>query len=222
MALFKIKSMEIIDIHSHLLPKVDDSHLKKRHLKKMLEAIANAGVTQQVFTPHIDDPYVNTNRKLIMPTFEKAAEIAEGFNLKVHLASEYFVRDQEDFSFIPLEGKYVLCETDTTFAPPTYLDVLRRIRDKGYKIILAHVERYRWLSVDSPLFESLTGELECLVQVNVEGTQSERGRSYLNKGVVDFIATDNHGDLEKPYELYEILGQYPSILRKMSAFAQNL
>lgn len=220
--MFRINSMEIIDIHSHLLPKVDDSRLKKGHLKKMLETIAEAGIAHQVFTPHIDDPYVDTKAKLIMPVYEKACTIAESLGLHVHLASEYYVRDQKEFSFIPLEGKYVLCETDTSFAPPSYLDVLRRIREKGYTIILAHVERYRWLSVDSDIFRTLTGELEALVQVNVSGARTENGRSYLRAGVVDFIATDNHGDFKLPYELYEILGQYPGVMRKMSAFAQNL
>lgn len=188
----------------------------------MLTRIADAGVTMQVFTPHIDDPYVKTKRELIQPRFEEAALIAEELGVRAFLASEYYVTDQTEFTFIPHFGQYVLCETATDFAPKTFLDVLRRIRDKGYGIILAHVERYRWLTVDSELFSTLTGELEALVQVNVRGCRTHEGKSYLDRGVVDFIATDNHGDFDLPDELYETLGWHPEVAIKMSDFAQKL
>lgn len=214
--------MEIIDIHSHLLPGVDDSRLRRWRLRKMLTRVADAGVTMQVFTPHIDDPYVHTKRDLIQPRFEEAAEICEELGVRPFLASEFYVTDQKEFTFIPHFGKYVLCETSPEFAPQTFLDVLRRIRDKGYGIIMAHVERYKWLTVDSELFGTLTGELEALVQVNVRGCDTTAGRSYLEKGVVDFIATDNHGDSDLPDDLYETLGWHPEVARKMSDFAQKL
>lgn len=188
----------------------------------MLTRIADAGVTMQVFTPHIDDPYVHTKRELIAPRFEEASRIAEELGLKTYLASEYYVKDQKEFTFIPHFGHYVLCETSTEFAPQTYLDVLRRIKDKGYEIILAHVERYRWLTVDSELFSTLRDELGALVQVNVRGCHTPEGKSYLEHGVVDFIATDNHGDFDLPYDLYETLGWHPEVARKMSDFAQKL
>ena len=138
--------MTIIDIHTHLLPKVDDSMLKRRRFSAMMGKYREAGIDRIVFSPHIDDPYVDTRRDRIESTFEWAAAKAAKFGITCHLGCEFYVRDQERLDFIPHFGTHVLCETDTSFAPQGYLDTVRRITDSGYRVILAHVERYRFLS----------------------------------------------------------------------------
>ncbi len=215
--------MEIIDIHSHLLPGVDDSKLSRWHIKKMMNTYKEARINSIVFTPHINDPYVNTKREKIMPTFEKVSRVCEELGIKPYLGSEYYIRDdKKELDYLALQGKYVLCETDVNFAPHSYLETLHRIKDEGKQIIIAHIERYKWLSPDNPLFTTLKVELGALIQVNVKGVKTEIGRKYLRLGVVDFIATDNHGDFEVPFGLYKILGQFPDVARKMNAFVQNL
>ncbi len=215
--------MEIIDIHSHLLPGVDDSKLSRWHVKKMMNIYKEARIGSIVFTPHINDPYVKTKRDKIMPMFEKVSRICSDMGIRTYLGSEYYIRDDSKaLDYIALQGKYVLCETDVNFAPQCYLETLQKIKDDGKQIILAHVERYKWLTPESPLFRTLTEELGALVQVNVKGIKTEIGRKYLRLGLVDFLATDNHGDFEVPFGLYEISGQFPDVARKMNAFVQNL
>ena len=116
----------------------------------------------------------------------------------------------------------MLCETNVDFAPDCYLDSLRRLRDKGLKIILAHVERYNWLSPESETFRILRDELECLVQVNARSVSSEKAQSYLRSDAVDFIASDNHGNFEYPAILMEKIVGNPRVYQKMSRFAQNI
>lgn len=213
--------MTIIDIHTHLLPKVDDSMLKRRRFSAMMGKYREAGIDRIVFSPHIDDPYVDTRRDRIGSTFEWAAAKAAKFGITCHLGCEFYVRDQERLDFIPHFGTHVLCETDTSFAPQGYLDTVRRITDSGYRVILAHVERYRFLSPECELFRQLHEEYGCLVQVNARGARTDMGRTWLRSGLVDFIATDNHGDETLPLALYEILGQYPYVARRMNAFVQD-
>ena len=213
--------MTIIDIHTHLLPKVDDSRMSKWSFSSMMGKYKEAGISRIVFSPHIDDPYVDTKRERIEPTFEWAKEKAARFGIECHLGCEFYVRGQEELGFIPHFDTHVLCETDTTFAPEGYLDTVRRIVDKGYKVILAHVERYKFLTPDSKLFEELHDGLGCLVQVNARGARTDQGRLWLKSGVVDFLASDNHGDDSLPLALYEILGQYPYVARRMNAFVQD-
>lgn len=213
--------MTIIDIHSHLLPKVDDGKLSRWSFPSMMARYRDAGISNLVFTPHIDDPYVDTRKDRILETFEWAREKAAKLGIRCFLGSEYFLRDQGGEAYIPMFGTHVLCETDTTFAPAGYVDSIRAIRNAGYKVILAHVERYKFLSPDCALFEELHEELGCLVQVNARGARTDAGRTWLKSGVVDFIATDNHGDDELPLALYEVLGQYPDVARKMDAFVQE-
>lgn len=217
----KLDCMTIIDIHTHLLPKVDDSELKKRRFSSMMGKYREAGIGHIVFSPHIDDPYVETRRERIQPTFEWACEKAARFGIRCHLGCEFYIRDQEKLDFIPHFSSHVLCETDTSFAPAKYVETIRRITEQGYKVILAHVERYRFLTPDSDLFRTLHEDLGCLVQVNARGARTDMGRTWLRSGVVDFIASDNHGDESLPLALYEILGQYPDVARKMNSFVQE-
>ena len=219
--IFKLLSMTIIDIHTHLLPKVDDSTMRKWKFSSMMGKYKEVGIQHLVFSPHIDDPYVDTDRSRIDGTFEWACEKAAKYGIKCYLGSEFYVRDQNELSFIPHFGSHVLCETDTTFAPEHYLETVEKIISQGYKVILAHVERYRFLSPESELFHRLHDELGCLVQVNARGARTDVGRKWLKAGVVDFIATDNHGDESLPLALYEILGQYPYVARKMDSFVQD-
>ena len=59
------------------------------------------------------------------------------------------------------------------------------------------------------------------MQVNARGARTDQGRLWLKSGVVDFLASDNHGDDSLPLALYEILGQYPYVARRMNAFVQD-
>ena len=213
--------MTVIDIHTHLLPKVDDSRMKKHKFSSMMARYKEAGIDRIVFSPHIDDPYVDTKRDKIESTFEWAREKAAKAGIECTLGSEFYIRDQMELGFIPHFGTHVLCETDPTFAPPSYLDTVRKIREKGYTVILAHVERYKFLTPDCDLFQVLHEELGCMVQVNARGARTENGRLWMKSGLVDFLATDNHGEESLPLELYEILGQYPYVARKMDAFVRN-
>ena len=215
--------MNLIDIHSHLLPGVDDSRLGRFSVSKMMRAYASAGIGCVCFTPHINDPYVNTKMDMIERTFEKVAKKAEKEGIRAVLGCELYIRESpEPQKIYPLLGKYVLCETNVDFAPAGYLDSLRRLKDKGYEIIIAHVERYNWLSADSEMFSVMTGELGCLIQVNARAVGSERAQSYCRKGAVAFIASDNHGNFDYPALLLEKIVGNPRVYQKMSRFAQNI
>ncbi len=213
----------MLDIHTHLLPGVDDSKLGKFSFSKMMRSYSAVGIDTVCFSPHINDPYVDTKMGKIEKTFEWARRKAEKEGVRVFLGCELYIRDGIDAERIyPHFGEYVLCETNVDFAPDCYLDSLRRLRDKGLKIILAHVERYNWLSPESETFRILRDELECLVQVNARSVSSEKAQSYLRSDAVDFIASDNHGNFEYPAILMEKIVGNPRVYQKMSRFAQNI
>ena len=104
--------MTVIDIHTHLLPKVDDSRMKKHKFSSMMARYKEAGIDRIVFSPHIDDPYVDTKRDKIESTFEWAREKAAKAGIECTLGSEFYIRDQRELGFIPHFGTHVLCETD--------------------------------------------------------------------------------------------------------------
>lgn len=210
-------------MHSHLLPGVDDSCQSRFFFDRMLRCYAEIGFGGIVFTPHIDNPSVRTKKDRIQKTFEWASRKAEEYDLKTYLGSEYYVVDQKKIDLIPIFGKYALCETFTGTMPKDYLDVLRRVKDKGYEIIIAHIERYIWLKPDSEVMRSLVEELKVKIQVNAMGAMTKEGKRYLSLDMVDFLASDCHGDRKLVGELYRQLEKNPNVAFKMcDFFAQEI
>lgn len=215
--------MSLIDIHSHLLPKVDDSKLSKFSFSKMMKSYREAGIENLCFSPHINNPYVDTKMDKIEPTFAWASEKAKKEGINTYLGCELYITEGElPQKFYPLFSRFVLCETNVDFAPKCYLDSLRKIKDKGYEIIIAHIERYNWLDPESETFRVMKEELGVLVQINASSSRTSKANEYLTKGLVDFIASDNHGKFEHPKLLVEILTSNPRAYQKMNNFIKSI
>lgn len=212
---FTLDSMsELIDMHLHLLPGIDDSHLKTDEMDAMFSAYSLLGFKYIFFTPHLYNPYVITDIKGIGPMFEKAGRIAEKYGIITSLASEVYIREYDEYRILPLSGRYVLCEFSTTMPPLNLFEKLDRLIDRGFRIIFAHIERYNWFAPDNEYFK-MAKKRDILFQVNATEPLCKKSIEYLDSGIVDFIASDNHGDIEKPEILLKVLNQYPKIIDKM-------
>ena len=82
--------MTIIDIHSHLLPKVDDGKLSRWSFPSMMARYRDAGISNLVFTPHVDDPYVDTRKDRIPAVFGSTVPLDTSL-LRVHGRTECFL-----------------------------------------------------------------------------------------------------------------------------------
>lgn len=212
--------MEIVDIHTHLLPGIDDTHLGRESFSHLMEVMRKAGVSEVVFTPHLYNPYVETHIDKIADTFSWAEKLALEKGIRTTLGCELFVREFVKPDFLPIYSRYVLCEFNTDFPPSTIWDTMDYIEGRGYRPIWAHIERYRWMCIGDATFLEAK-ERKILLQVNGEEILTDKAKAYLNAGVVDFIASDNHGDEGKVADFIRTLASYPDVYRKMSAFAQN-
>ncbi len=204
----------LIDIHSHLLPTIDDSHLKEEEMYQFYERYKKLGFSLLCFTPHLYNPYVTTQVGNIGAMFSKAQGMATELGLKTALGSEVFIREYPTYKVLPILNKYVLCETDISLPPQALEEKLDRITAMGFKVILAHIERYRWLNMKSPFFQRAQ-EKGYLFQVNAERELTHRAKEYLDAGIVDFLSSDNHGDIEKVETLFDVYDQYPYVADKM-------
>lgn len=211
---------ELIDMHLHLLPGIDDSHLKSDEMDAMFSAYSFLGFKYVFFTPHLYNPYVSTNIRGIKPVFEQARLIAEKHGIITSLASEVYIREYDDYKILPLSGRYVLCEFSTAMPPSNLFEKLDVLINRGFRIIFAHVERYNWFDPDNEYFK-MAKKREILFQVNATEPLCEKSVEYLDRGIVDFIASDNHGDIEKPEILLKVLNQYPEIIDKMYEYLIN-
>ena len=208
----RVTDMGWYNIHCHLLPGIDDGQVKPSKLEEVLSLYKESGFSGLVFTPHLFNPYLTTN----VAAWNTAQVIARQIGLDVMLGSELFIGSQEVLQGIPFGGRYQLVEFPTSMPPKAWEQKLGLLA-RSVTPIIAHVERYHWLSVESEAFGKLK-EMGCLIQCNVDGIENARALSYLEAGVVDVIADDNHmrpASETLPYRLIELISKWPQVSRKM-------
>lgn len=137
------------DRHSHVLFGVDDGI---RTLEDSLAVLAydeEVGIKEVWCTPHVMEDVANTTEKLR----ERFAMLQEAYKgpIKLNLAAEYMLDTlfEERFhagDLLTMEDNTVLVETSTWNPPPDMTGTLRRIQKAGYRPLLAHPERYRYLN----------------------------------------------------------------------------
>ena len=169
------------DAHSHILFGVDDGISALEESLETLRFYEDAGLRTLWLTPHIMEDVPNTTEGL-RGRFEELKE-AYGGKIKLRLAAEYMLDNlfEERLSSGDLlthgEG-YVLVET-STWAPPIDLwGILEKIKAAGYRPILAHPERYRYMGM--PDYRKLRS-LGVVLQLNIPSIVGSYGESVRKK-----------------------------------------
>lgn len=196
-----------VDIHSHLLPGIDDGAKDIEDSISLIKKMSEYGIKNFITTPHIlGDVYPNTpeiiNSKL--NTVKKALIQREITDVKIEAAAEYMLDEQfsllleKDQPLLTLKDNLVLVEM-SYFSPPINLyDILFKIQLKGYKPILAHPERYIFYHKNFNEYYKLK-KSGCLFQLNILSLTEQYGKdvkktatTLLNKKMYDFLGTDVH------------------------------
>lgn len=190
-----------IDWHSHILPGVDDGIKKIEDSLKVLEVYESLGFKKVWLTPHIMEEYPNETQKL-KDVFESLKSRWKG-NLEIELAAENMLDnmfedrvEKNDFLPIGADKEYLLVETSYYTPPYGMEEMIEKARKKGYHIVLAHPERYRYM--DENDYKKLKEE-GVLFQMNILSivgaygeTAKKKAEWLLEKNMVDFLGTDIH------------------------------
>jgi protein-tyrosine phosphatase len=201
----------LTDLHSHLVPGVDDG---ARTVEDALEGIGRlweAGVRTLVTTPHLEGFLTQIPQKLD----DRLGEVDRAWESLESAAGGAFpgmrlLRGHEVMLDVPdpvltdprvrLAGTpFVLVEWPRLRVPPATTQVLARLRDQGVRIILAHPERYHGMDSEGNLAGAWR-QMGALLQVNYgslvgrygEGPR-KRAFAFLERGWVDLFSTDFHG-----------------------------
>ena len=140
------------DHHSHILPGVDDGVETMNEALRILATYETLGIKELWLTPHIMEDIPNNPSKLQV-CFEELKAAYTG-NITLHLAAEYMIdnylrqllNDNKELLPIGTSGKHILVETSYYNAPMRMNDTLQQIKSLGYFPLLAHPERYMYLS----------------------------------------------------------------------------
>lgn len=196
-----------IDIHSHLLPGIDDGAKTFADTLQLTKALQSFGISEFITTPHIiqhiwdntHEQITNNKNKTITYLNEK------GITLPFRAAAEYLMDDQfvrlfQNQDLLTLKDNYVLVEISYSNAPIQLYSILFDLRVAGYTPVLAHPERYLFYHKNTAEYDKLK-KAGCLFQLNllaVTGYYGENiakvAESLLQKGLYDFVGSDVHHD----------------------------
>ena len=145
-----------IDIHSHLLPGIDDGAKELENSISLITKMYSYGIKNFITTPHVlGDVYPNSSKtiqeKLEVVRSELKKQGLE--DIKINAAAEYMMDEQfverlKEGDILTLKDNYILVEMSYFNAPYNLYDVLFEIQLKGYKPVLAHPERYNFYHND--------------------------------------------------------------------------
>jgi protein-tyrosine phosphatase len=194
------------DMHSHLLPGIDDGSPDMETSLRLIRGMTELGFTKLITTPHIMwDMYKNT-RAVILDKLEQlqAAVKAEGLTVEINAAAEYFLDDyvsgllKKNEPLLTVSGKMVLVEFSLAQPSMSLKDILFEMQMQGYIPIIAHPERYIYLEHNKDFYEELKN-IGCLFQLNLLSLCNHYGKSvheiaqYLvKKEYYDLVGTDLH------------------------------
>lgn len=203
----------MIDIHSHLLYGVDDGAKTIDESVDIIRNLYKNGITDIILTPHyIEYSSYNSNKKSNLEKLDslKKKLKEEGINVNLYLGNEIYINNnilsllkKGEISSLN-DSKYLLIELPMSGKYDNYVEIFKELIENGYKVILAHPERYNTFKKDINLIYELKN-IGVLMQCNIESILKTYGKdSYktikklAKNKLINFIASDIHH--KKDYE----------------------
>ncbi len=194
-----------VDLHSHLIPGIDDGAKTAEDAIKLVRALHRLGYRKIFTTPHVmADLYPNTPKDITDGLRQlRQAVVEAGIEMDIHAAAEYFMDEHfaaivEHNALLTLPGNRVLVEMSTLNAPPNLFNDLFRLQTKGYQPVLAHPERYLFLKDDFRQYVRLK-DYGCEFQLNLLSITGYYGKpvrdaalKLLKNKMINFLGTDLH------------------------------
>lgn len=199
--------MEYIDIHSHILPGMDDGSKSMDMTLAMLQVAEAEGIGTIYTTPHCMPGKGHPSLQKIETRIRQVQDMCakEGINITLRKGTEYYYIEEmlewmEEGKIITLgDSNCVLVEFEP-YAEEKYIrNAVREILGYGYQPVIAHVERYQNLMERKFTAIQWMREVGALIQVNCASITGDNGfhtkqnvKSLLKNGLVDFVSTDAH------------------------------
>jgi len=195
-----------VDMHSHLLPGIDDGVQTIAESLTCIKALQNLGYKKLICTPHIISDMYPNDRETILPRLEEIREALKENNIDIAIeaAAEYMVdleMEKQVLSGEPLltfGNNLILIEMSYVAPSPNIEQVIFQLRLKGLQPILAHPERYVFYHNNLDNYQRFI-DLGCMLQINLLSLLGYYGKQIklvaeklLKNKMVDLLGTDMH------------------------------
>lgn len=195
--------MGMVDIHSHILPAVDDGSKSWEMTLEMCEMAAKDGITHMVASPHSDDTYKYDRRAHETKLDELRKRIGDKMEFSLgcdfHMSFENIIAVRKNPSdFCIGTTNYLLVEFSDFGVSRQMLKTLEEFLDFGLMPIITHPERNRMLQANPDLIVDMA-KVGCVIQVTANSltgfwgsTAKKISEWLLKKNAVHVLATDAH------------------------------
>ena len=194
-----------VDIHSHLIPAIDDGSKSMQESIEIIKKFKELGFKKLITTPHImQHRFPNTSQIILSGVTEVQNELVkQGIDIELEAASEYYLDEHfmkllEKRDVLTFGDNYLLFELSYAMKPANLLELIYEIEVAGYQPVLAHPERYLYLHDNFALYEQLK-ERGVLFQVNLNSFSGYYSKpvqkaviKISEKGWINFIGSDTH------------------------------
>lgn len=204
-----------IDIHSHIIPGIDDGAQSSADSTFLLSKMQEFGFAQVIGTPHIIQGIWENTYDSIQFTFDENEEIWKSSNLTISAAAEYMMDSEFDALFKKeklrtLKENYVLVEMSYINPPIQLYKILFDLQVAGYIPVLAHPERYVFYHKSLDNYKKLINA-GCMLQLNLLSLTGYYGKEVTK--VADYLLKNN---------MYSFSGSDVHHEKHIKSFGQNL
>ncbi len=192
-----------IDIHNHILPGIDDGASTVEDSEILISGMKELGIKKSIATPHTFFGRWENTAQTIQDAFDHHAEQTKDRGFVQNYASEYMldpklIERAQNESLLCLKDNYLLVELNLFNCPIDLYELLFELKIKGYKIIIAHPERYNYFHDSIEKFEKLKA-FGVDFQMNLLSLTGYYSKSILKctqqlleQDLYDFTGTDIH------------------------------
>jgi len=198
-------SLVKVDMHSHLIPGIDDGAKSLEHSIELILELKKMGYEKLITTPHISDMFANTSQSILEGYYKLKQELEKRkIDIELEVAAEYYV----DSHFEDLLEKrdiltfgsqnYLLFELSYFSKPQDLESLIQDIKLAGYIPVLAHPERYVYFHDSINDYINLK-KMGILFQINLNSIInyysieiSQVVKQIILHNLVDFVGSDVH------------------------------
>jgi len=210
MSFFKLfnkssESLVMVDIHSHLIPSIDDGAKDMERAIELILDLKEMGYKKLITTPHVSDMFPNSSKTILDGYYALKDELEKRkIEIDIEVSAEYYADDtfekllknRDILTFG--EEKYLLFELSYFTIPRDLESMIHEIKMAGYTPILAHPERYTYLHDSIDKYTHIKS-LGVLFQINLNSLVNYYSKDITQivkqlilQGMVDFIGSDTH------------------------------
>jgi tyrosine-protein phosphatase YwqE len=195
----------LVDVHSHLLPGIDDGAKSMDDSLAMIRMLIDMGYQKLIITPHVmAHRYPNSSQHILQLFHTLQTEVMTlQLPITLEISAEYYLDETlferiNNNDLLPFSGNHILFECSFRNEPLSLFDLVFQLKAAGYQPVIAHFERYVYYHNRIEIAQELKS-MGCLIQVNLLSFSGYYGKSIqrqaeelLANNLVDIVGSDCH------------------------------